>query len=196
MMTIGPIIVGVLLLLVAIIPRYRSKMLNLLIMVLYIVFPTVSQTLFLTFGCDSNFDEGVYLQADYQVDCEGAEHIWFMNYAALFILVYPVGVPLFYLTLLWRNKSKIVPNTKSMSKKDHHGAGARKSLAHGYSELKKLADKHSEVAEKALAHTEYRLALQIRAADKSIDHIRFLFEAYKVQSSPPCPEPAVLGQLS
>ena len=89
-------------------------------------------------------------------------------------------MPLYYLILLRRNRAKIAPNTASMSHQEHvGGSSGRRSLALGHAALKKMQEKGSSVAEKALEHTEYRLALQIRAADKSIDHIRFLFEAYR-----------------
>lgn len=53
------------------------------------------------FACDDLEDGKRYLRADYRIECNSARHEAFEIYAAFMILVYPVGIPLFYAVLLF-----------------------------------------------------------------------------------------------
>jgi len=45
-----------------------------------------------------------YLRLDYSLDCDGGRYSSFVWFAALMVLVYPVGIPALYFTLLWNNR--------------------------------------------------------------------------------------------
>ena len=75
------------------------------------------------FGYDEFYDESgkyldCYLLVDYSFCCGGSCDVkhnglsiyyWWMIYAVLFIFVYPIGVPMMYLFLLWRQRHLIDP---------------------------------------------------------------------------------------
>lgn len=45
-----------------------------------------------------------WLSADLSIDCDGAEHTGFLVYAALMIVVYPIGIPAYYARLLYAQR--------------------------------------------------------------------------------------------
>ena len=62
------------------------------------VLPPVTTVIFETFLCDDNFGtaEASYLVADYAVECHGSDYRWLQVYAAVGIVVYPVGINVMY----------------------------------------------------------------------------------------------------
>ena len=53
------------------------------------------------FNCDDDFESGSsYLKADYRLECDGDEYDGYLGYALLMILIYPIGIPLFYFVCL------------------------------------------------------------------------------------------------
>ena len=71
-----------------------------LLYILFFAFPLVSSRAFQAFDCEE-FDDGTrFLRADYSLHCDDAEYrrVFFLAWVA--IALYPVGVPLLYLTLL------------------------------------------------------------------------------------------------
>ena len=72
-----------------------------LLYILFFAFPLVSSRAFQAFECEE-FDDGTrFLRADYSLDCDDAEHRQVLELAWVAIALYPLGVPLLYLTLLW-----------------------------------------------------------------------------------------------
>ncbi|KAG5181796.1 hypothetical protein JKP88DRAFT_245958 [Tribonema minus] len=72
----------------------------------FLIFSGVSLTVFETFGCDElKFTGKSYLRADYSIECGDDEglHTKFSIYAAFMIMVYPVGIPVLYASILWRS---------------------------------------------------------------------------------------------
>jgi hypothetical protein len=79
----------------------------------FLVYSTVSTAVFQTFACDRT-DEDIntavrtrYLRADYSVQRDTSEHKLFKVYAAVMIIIYPLGIPALYAWLLWSNRQKI-----------------------------------------------------------------------------------------
>ena len=71
-----------------------------LLYILFFAFPLVSSRAFQAFDCEE-FDDGTrFLRADYSLDCTDAEYRRVRFLAWVAIALYPVGVPLLYLTLL------------------------------------------------------------------------------------------------
>ena len=76
-----------------------------LLYILFFAFPLVSSRAFQALDCEEFFDDGTnktthFLRADYSLDCDDPEYtrVVFLSWVA--IALYPVGVPLLYLTLL------------------------------------------------------------------------------------------------
>ncbi|CAM9547833.1 unnamed protein product, partial [Laminaria digitata] len=81
----------------------QSKHLAAVLFFTFFVYSSVSYTIFQTFICDALDDGDVYLQADYSLKCSTEQHDAYTIYAALMVVVYPVGIPVFFLWWLLRN---------------------------------------------------------------------------------------------
>jgi hypothetical protein len=56
----------------------------------------------------------LYLDSDLSISCSSNRYDFGVKYAKCMILVYPVGVPVFYLALLWPNKDMILQYHKDV----------------------------------------------------------------------------------
>ena len=75
---------------------------------LFYAFPIVFSRAFLALDCEE-FDDGTrFLRSDYSLNCDDAEYrrVFFLAWVA--IAVYPVCVPLLYLTLLLAARKAIL----------------------------------------------------------------------------------------
>mgnify|MGYP001191171049 CR=1 FL=1 len=71
-----------------------------LLYILFFAFPLVSSRAFQAFDCEE-FDDGTrFLRVDYSLDCNDAEYDRVVSLAWVAIALYPIGIPLLYLTLL------------------------------------------------------------------------------------------------
>lgn len=69
----------------------------------FLIYSTVSTTVFECYACDKFRDVGVsYLRADYSISCDTHTHALYTVYAGLMIAIYPIGIPLLYGILLWK----------------------------------------------------------------------------------------------
>ncbi|CAM9831277.1 unnamed protein product [Scytosiphon promiscuus] len=79
----------------------------------FLVFTSTSTIAFETFACDDEAVEGEsYLRADYRLTCYTTKHKWYMVYAGVMILVYPIGIPLLYACILWKNRMALNPRVR------------------------------------------------------------------------------------
>ena len=84
--------------------RIRHKHMSAVLLMTFLVYSSVSATVFQTFACEDLDDRKTYLTADYRIECDSSEHQAFQVFAGIMILVYPVGIPLFYGYLLYKNR--------------------------------------------------------------------------------------------
>jgi hypothetical protein len=78
----------------------------------FTVFPSVSTTVLSSFPC-RKFDDGSnLLKADFSIDCDASTRDAYVAYAALMVLVYPVGITLLYTTILWKERHLICPEER------------------------------------------------------------------------------------
>jgi hypothetical protein len=74
----------------------------------FLIYATVSTTVFQTFACDNTKGlGGNYLRADYSIQCDTTTHTLYRLYAAVMILVYPLGTPAAYGYLLWTHRHQL-----------------------------------------------------------------------------------------
>lgn len=86
----------------------KHKHLSIALFLVYVVYSSVSYTIFQTFVCDT-LDNGVtYLRADYSLTCSTATHKAMKVYAGLMMLVYPLGVPAVFAWWLFSCRHDIV----------------------------------------------------------------------------------------
>jgi len=77
----------------------------------FLVFPMVSSAAFRAFSCEEFDHEGrSYLRADYAVECGTDEHGRAESLAWLGIALYPVGISLLYVALLFLGRQAILDN--------------------------------------------------------------------------------------
>lgn len=86
----------------------RHKHLSALLLVTFLVYSSVSATVFQMFACDKLDDEYEYLRADYRILCTDAKHRALEVYAGIMIALYPVGIPLLYAVLLHYRRDILV----------------------------------------------------------------------------------------
>jgi hypothetical protein len=83
----------------------------------FLIYSTVSTTVFQTFACDTIDDSAntktSYLRADYSIQCGTAKHTLYRVYAAFMVIIYPLGIPALYALLLWNNRHKLRSNTET-----------------------------------------------------------------------------------
>ena len=87
--------------------RHQSAALFLL----FLVYSSVSYTIFQTFACDDLVDGKSYLRADYSLECSISRHNAHKAYARVMACVYPVGIPVVFAFCLARHRHDLVkPN--------------------------------------------------------------------------------------
>ncbi|CAN0170750.1 unnamed protein product, partial [Ectocarpus sp. 4 AP-2014] len=75
---------------------------SMVLLLLFLVYSSVSSVVFQTYACDQLDGGGEYLRADYRIECDSSKHQGFRVYAGFMILLYPVGIPALYGALLFR----------------------------------------------------------------------------------------------
>ncbi|CAM9191106.1 unnamed protein product [Ectocarpus sp. 13 AM-2016] len=88
-----------------------NRHVSLVLLLTFLIYSSVSATLFKAFACEELEDGTNYLRADYTIDCDSSKHKAFQVYAGLMTVLYVVGVPSFYAFLLFRDRHVL---------KDHH----------------------------------------------------------------------------
>jgi hypothetical protein len=99
----------------------------------FFFFPSASTAVFQTFNTDKDFDGGdCWLKADYSLSCRADD----ATYAAtrrtppVMMLVYPIGIPLFFLAvLLWNRRTIAKPRGGGGSPRSLASTSARRSAA-------------------------------------------------------------------
>ncbi|CAM9298394.1 unnamed protein product, partial [Laminaria digitata] len=80
----------------------------------FLVFTSASTAAFKTFACDDGIGEGKsYLRADYSLSCKSNLHLFFRVYSGFMILVYPIGIPVLYAAILWKNRELLNPRIEA-----------------------------------------------------------------------------------
>jgi hypothetical protein len=83
----------------------------------FLIYSTVSTTVFQTFACDTIDDSAAdttsYLRADYSIQCGTAKHTLYRVYAGFMVIIYPLGIPALYAWLLWSNRHKLSSSNES-----------------------------------------------------------------------------------
>lgn len=73
----------------------------------FLVYTSVTATIFETFVCYSVADGTRMLRADLTIDCKSDAHLRATVYAIVMVFVYPIGVFCLYATILFKNRGKL-----------------------------------------------------------------------------------------
>jgi hypothetical protein len=124
----------------------------------FLIFSTVSTVVFQTFACDDLIGTNQsWLRTDYSVSCDTDIHDVYEAYAAVMIVIYPIGIPALYAYLLWRHRARLNPTTANSSK-------ATTALNNNGSQQQCTNN------------------VDTRANDATLDTISFLWSPYKQQA--------------
>ena len=94
----------------AVVPKY-------ILFVLFFIYPGTSNTILKMLRCDTLHDSSQYLGADYRIRCDSTEQVDIFlgsstisypdarGLAIFMIFVYPIGVPLLFISVLYKNKA-------------------------------------------------------------------------------------------
>ena len=77
----------------------RHKHLSAVLLLTFLVYSSVSSILFQTFACEHLEDGKLYLRADYRIECDFPKHETLQVYAVIMMIVYTLGIPVFYATI-------------------------------------------------------------------------------------------------
>ena len=86
----------------------RQKHANATIVIALMLYSMASSAVFRAFACDPLDDGKVYLRSDYRIECNSPKHKAFQIYAAFMLVVYPLGIPIMFALLLFRNRKALV----------------------------------------------------------------------------------------
>ncbi|CAM9726665.1 unnamed protein product, partial [Hapterophycus canaliculatus] len=81
--------------------KVRLKHISAALWITFLIYSSVSSSIFQTFSCETLADGKTYLRADYSIECDSSKHHAMRVYAAVMIFVYPLGIPLIYVALLF-----------------------------------------------------------------------------------------------
>ena len=81
-----------------------NKHVSMVLLLTFLVYSSVSSTLFKAFACEELADDKNYLRADYRIECDSSTHRALQVYAGLMLMLYTVGIPFFYGVLLFRDR--------------------------------------------------------------------------------------------
>ena len=101
--------------------RIKSRYFNIFLIFTYLILPFVTVTIFQTFSCQNadpdgvNTGSNVYMTVDYSVSCSSSKYEFGLIWAVLSVLLYPVGIPLYYFYVLYSAKSDIMNRNDSTS---------------------------------------------------------------------------------
>ena len=87
----------------------RTSTFNLFLIIIFLVYPSCSNTILNTFACQTFDDGSSALLIDPSVSCQTEVYHQYQIYAAIMLLLYPIGIPFFYIVLLYRERKKLNP---------------------------------------------------------------------------------------
>jgi hypothetical protein len=66
--------------------------------------------MYLRHVCVQTLDNGhSYLSVDSHVDCNASDRSFYLTWATAFAILFPLGIPLVYIVLLWRQRALLNP---------------------------------------------------------------------------------------
>ncbi|RYH21675.1 hypothetical protein EON65_20285 [archaeon] len=103
----------------------KDKVLTAFFFLTYLVLPSVSVTIFQTFICqnidpdnEDSSQEDLFLVADMNISCTSTYYYSWVLYACMMLVVYPIGIPLCYFVMLYRNRAGIITRDEVLEKEE------------------------------------------------------------------------------
>jgi hypothetical protein len=109
--------------------KIKNQYLNYFLYLTYIILPTVTTTIFQMYVCinidpshEDNADYDWYLSADTNIECFSPYWYKGVLYGSLMIIIYPIGIPLMYLLLLYGCKDELISRSVDRSSSSANGS--------------------------------------------------------------------------
>lgn len=125
----------------------KDKILTAFFFLTYLVLPSVSVTIFQTFICqnidpdnEDSSQEDLFLVADMSISCTSTYYYSWVFYACIMLVVYPIGIPLCYFVLLYRNRADIITRDEVLEKEEEKDKDGRTMSQHIADSLDKSVD--------------------------------------------------------
>mmetsp|Transcript_22749 Transcript_22749/g.34625 ORF Transcript_22749/g.34625 Transcript_22749/m.34625 type:complete len:983 (+) Transcript_22749:852-3800(+) len=94
---------------VAVVDRFIQSVL----IVMFIVFPSVCAATLSTFRCTDYGSDGLLLDVDHTVDCRSDEYHAMRLWASVCVVLYPIGIPAFFLGMMLREGVRTIAKEKA-----------------------------------------------------------------------------------
>jgi len=91
--------------------RITSKYMKAVLVLSFLILPSVSVLIFQTFSCHnvgSEDEEDMYMTSDYRVSCDSKRYKYAFWWAISMVFVYPVGIPFLYFCILYSSRDLIL----------------------------------------------------------------------------------------
>ena len=85
----------------------REKHVSVALWITFLMYSSVSSVVFQMFSCEPLDDNNIYLRADYSILCTSPKHKYLQIYAVFMMMLYPVGIPLAYIGLLYFSRDTL-----------------------------------------------------------------------------------------
>ena len=125
--TIGPIVVVMVLGITYTIAIYRHrrsqevlhnirhKHVSTVLLLTFLVYSRAGSLVFQMFDCEYLEDGNYYLRADYRIQCDSPKHKALQVFAGVMMALYPVGIPVLYAFLLFRDRGVLASSERRMN---------------------------------------------------------------------------------
>ena len=139
------------------------------LLILYVVLPSTSSKCFAVFRCSeyevsADGDVAYYMAVDHSIDCSSTRYKAVFTVAVVFILVYPVGVPLLFGVLLWRDRHELMSPEVLALLAEHKSEGMTLRTSEGRREIR---NKLSIILFSAATRGKGRYSLEDPEADSN-----------------------------
>ena len=93
----------------------RHKHMSTVLVLTFMVYSSASSLVFQMFDCEHLEDGNYYLRADYRIQCDSSKHRALQVFAGVMMVLYPVGIPVLYVFLLFRDREVLASNERRMN---------------------------------------------------------------------------------
>jgi len=92
--------------------KIRSLITDFFLIFTFVIYPSMMTLLFTWFGCSAYEDGREYLTVDTSILCKTTSYDFWSPIVGIFIVIFTVGIPSFYLLMLWPVRKIVKPKTK------------------------------------------------------------------------------------
>jgi hypothetical protein len=123
---------------------------NLALLFTFLIYPSITSTLFFAFGCTKYEDGESYLTIDMSINCRDTNYLEMRLWALCMIPVFVLGIPAAYMCMLWKHRAALNPKPSAPAQRRDAALVGRDAWAH-----------------------------KQREHDPSIQHLSFLWSGYR-----------------